>query len=125
MGSSQIRRRIGKSSTQKLRLVAESYRLKGSKFGAFLRSEGIKSLEIERWRNQMVEGLESNIMMNVDTKKSYQKKIAKLERELNEARVIIELQKKAQKILADEEKNTAKRSVKNSARSSTKDSGEE
>ena len=116
----EVYRRIGKSADRKFRLVMQSYGLKGSELGAFLRSNGIYSDELNDWRNQMSDGLSGNMMMNVDTKKSQQKKIEKLERELKEARIIIELQKKVQKILEDEEQSTLQKSDTKSSNLSKK-----
>lgn len=116
----EVSRRIGRSVFQKMSLVAESWGLNKTDLGAFLRSKGLKSCELEDWRNQMSDGLDLNIVMNVDTKKSYQKKIAKLEKELNEARLVIEFQKKVRKTLADAERNTKPKSVKKSSKMSKK-----
>jgi hypothetical protein len=99
-------------------LVVKSWGLWGYPLGAFLRSNGIHSLELKEWRNQMSDGLSANIMMNVNTKKSYQKRIAKLEKELKGALAVIELQKEVQNFMEGAEQSTNKTPAASSSKQS-------
>ena len=47
----------------------------------------------------MRQGLEAEVIMRPDSKKAFRDKIAKLEKDLKEAQIIIETQKKVQKLL--------------------------
>ena len=102
-------------------MVAKSWSLKGEDLGRFLRENGISSVELESWRQQMQDGMDDNKPLEPSTKKRLEQRIRLLEEELKRAQGIIELQKKAQKILAEEEarkavakleKNSSKRSKK-------------
>lgn len=109
-----LHRRVGKSSNFKFRLVVDSFHLKGTALGRFLRANGLREIELEIWRSQMASGLENHTKVNVDTKNDYKKKIAKLEKELRGAKAIIEGQKKVAQFLEDEALNTAKKPAKKS-----------
>jgi len=74
---------------------------KPGQIGAILRREGLYSSNITTWREQMERG-----KLNKKLDDKHQKKIAelskqnrKLQRELNQAKIIIEVQKKISEIL--------------------------
>jgi transposase-like protein len=95
----------------KMRLVAESWKLKDEKLGHFLRTNGISSPELMAWRDQMQEGLEEGIPLPRSEKRRYKAQIARLEEEVRQLRVVNEIQKKVQVLLEQEKvKNTVKKS---------------
>lgn len=82
----------------KLRLVAESWNLTGDKLGQFLRRNGLHSHDLATWKEQMAMGIDGEKSLYTEERKAYKTKIQKLEKELQEARAIIELQKKVKKL---------------------------
>jgi transposase-like protein len=108
---------------EKMRLVAESWHLRGENLGSFLRRNGISSPELLAWRSQMKDGLEEGLPVVRSEKKRYEAKIKRLEEEVRQLRVLNDLQKKAQILLEQEEaRNTAKSLEKKSSRSPKKGS---
>ncbi len=95
------------SDYRKMDLVAKSWKLKGEQLGRFLRETGICSVELNSWREQMSDGLKDNKPIRRNYKKELDNKIRLLERELQAAKAVIELQKKVQNLHAEnEDKNT-------------------
>ena len=101
---------------QRMTMVADSWRLRGEDLGRFLRKNGISSPELESWRTQMKEGLDKGKPLARSYKRELEAKIERLKKELEKARAINELQKKAQKIW--EEDAARKAQAKHAARSS-------
>ena len=95
-----------------MNLVFQSWGLKGEELGAFLRKYGIYKAELEAWREQMKNGLEDEKAMPRATRQYYREKIKKLEKELEEARAVIEAQKKVQNLLEEEDESTPQKSEK-------------
>ena len=110
--------------TQKMNFVVESWDLRGEDLGRFLRENGLSSIEIMTWRDQMGEGLEEGKPLDKSVKKSLENRIKLLEEENRQLRVLNELQKKAQKLIeVHEAKSLEKRSGKTSSSSSKKVGG--
>ena len=90
------------SNEFKLKILKEiEESTKPGQIGAILRREGIYSSNITKWREQLEQG-----KLNKKVNNKHQKKIAelsrqnrKLQRELNQAKLIIEAQKKISEIL--------------------------
>lgn len=115
MGSARTQK-VGISSLQKMNYVFESWGLRGKHLGFYLRSHGLYSFQLKLWKEQMSEGLMNNMIVSMDTKRDYLKKIADLEKKLREAEAIIEAQKKVQKILAVEDESMSLKAVKQSSK---------
>lgn len=88
---------------QKMRLVAESFHLKDEALGRFLRQKGIHSHYLESWKEQMAMGIDRDKPVYREERRWYKEKIKKLEEELQEARAIIELQKKVKNLSSEAE----------------------
>jgi transposase-like protein len=110
----KITEKSDRDVAKKIDLVVESWGLRGERLGRFLRAKGLYFSEIEHWREQLKRGLEKDHQMSSDSKRYYKAEIKKLKRELAEARVIIEVQKKVHKILEGEGKSTQGRKGKKS-----------
>ncbi len=90
------------SNEFKLKILKEiDESIKPGQIGAILRSEGLYSSNITKWREQLEKG-----KLNKKLSNKHQKKIAelsrqnrKLRRKLNQAKLIIEAQKKISEIL--------------------------
>ena len=108
-------------ASEKLRFVIESAGLEGTEFGLFLRRYGISTVELQRWRDEMESGLNEGRLLDRGTKRKLEARIHKLEQLLREAEGVIELQKKVQNILAEDEeqKPQAKSADKSSKPSKT------
>ena len=120
--SNSEHRKVGHKTKTKLNLVLRSMELTGVKLGRFIRENGLYKTDLERWRQQMQLGLEKETRVTRATRshftgkiKQLKKKLKSTERELKEAKIIIEAQKKIQKILEEEEKSTQKRRGKKSS----------
>lgn len=106
------------STKRRVAMVVESWNLSGEDLGRFLRKHGISSAELLSWREQMCDGLEEDKPLNRQLRKSLEQRIALLEKELEKARLQIELQKKVQNLVKDaEEKSTTPNSVPKSSKS--------
>lgn len=114
MGS-KVHDNPGRLSDEKIALVSASKGLSGEKLGEFLRKHGIHSSELDLWLEQMRDGLEAEVVVVTDSKKFFRDKIKKLEKELEEARLIIEAQKKVQSLMEDEAKKSPSKSKKKSS----------
>lgn len=108
MSVKDLRQRF--STSEKMELVGESWNLSGQERGRFLRKTGIHSVELNSWRKQMEDGLKGGKSLDRGTKKTLESRIKLLEKELQEARALIELQKKVQDLFAEkEDKNTVQK----------------
>ncbi len=114
MGS-KVHENSGRLASEKLRLFSESRHLKGVKRGEFLRKHGLHTSELELWEVQMRQGLDAEVIMRPDSKKAFREKIAKLEKELKEAQIIIETQKKVRKLLGAAGRRSQAKSKKKSS----------
>ena len=100
------------SAKEKLAAVLEAASLSDEDLGAFLRSKGLHSTQLQQWQEQMLAGLEP-IAVACAKKAPESKRIRELERELRrkdaalaETAALLVLKKKAQMIWGDEDDNT-------------------
>lgn len=114
MGNNWSDFKIRKKTLSKFRLVLESEGLKGAEVGAFVRKNGIYLKDLIQWKEQMIEGLNMGKAVQRSTEKIYKDTIRKLERELQEARAVIEIQKKISNLMAKEDLKSRKKSKKRS-----------
>jgi hypothetical protein len=106
----------GLKAKTKLDLVFKSVGLSGSRLGEFVRSNGIYLSDLESWKDQMNLALESETELKGTPRRRLEKQIARLKKELNEAHLIIDAQKKMAKIVKDEEKKDLKKKEKKSSK---------
>ena len=107
-----------------MKILSNSWGLKGNELGTFLRMHGLTTHDILSWKQTVKDALESEKAVNPNSKKYYIDKIKKLEFELHEAREINDVQKKVQKILASAEAaSIAKKPAKRSSASLKKKIG--
>jgi len=105
---------------EKFKAVLEATRLPGDELGAFLRRKGIHETHLQRWRYQMLGGLQNRPADKKKMKKSPEyKRIRQLEKEITrkdkalaETAALLVLKKKVQAIWGDEDDDTSKRSGK-------------
>ena len=105
-----------RSSADKLRLVLDSQGLEGQELGAFLRKEGVHLTDLEQWKEQMLEGLDSaparTRQERQRTKKAERKaqalaaELRRKEAALAETAALLVLSKKARRLLGDEDDTT-------------------
>ena len=88
---------------QKMRLVAESWQLKGDMLGCYLRRNGLHSNDLNLWKEQMAMGIDADRPMYCAERKDYRTRIKELQRKLREAEAIIELQKKVKNVISEKE----------------------
>lgn len=113
--------RVRWKTPQMVKLLSQSWDLRGNELGVFLRMHGLTTHDIKTWKETLKAALDSEKPVNPSTKKYYDDKIKRLEKELQEAREINDAQKKVQRILASAAaSNTAKKSGKKSSTSSKK-----
>jgi transposase len=112
---SKRRKRARKTPADRLRLLAASESLSGDELGAFLRQEGLHSVDLARWREQALRGLEADSRGGKKTPE--QKELQELRRELHrkdtalaETAALLVLKKKVQQIWGDEDDDTRARS---------------
>ena len=94
----------GMQARHKMSLLWQSWRLNDEELGRFLRENGLVSSELEMWKEQMEEGLQSNTRLTTYGRRELRKEINKLKAQLAEAKAIIDAQKKTLKLLGKKEK---------------------
>jgi len=99
-----------REASEKLRLILEAQRLDDAELGEFLRREGIREGDLERWREEALSGLQA-----APSRAGDQHRIRELEREtarqkkrLREAEALLVLQKKVQALWEDEDDDTSR-----------------
>lgn len=90
-------------TSEKLRFIAESWHLKDEALGRFLRQKGLHTHDLKTWKEQMAMGIDGDKPVYLEERRWYKAKIKKLEKELKEAQIIIELQKKVKKLRLEAE----------------------
>jgi hypothetical protein len=110
--------------SEKMRFVAQSWGLKEEAYGRFLRAHGLSSVELERWRQEMRDGLAEGKALPNSTKKQLENRIRLLEEENRLLRVENELQKKAQileqEVAARRERERSEKKHSSSSRKASK-----
>jgi len=102
------------SAEERLRAVARASELREEDLGAFLRREGLRRADLERWRGALLEALDPKAQQQTKKRRSVQsKRVRELERELRrkdqalaETAALLALKKKAQAIWGDEDDDT-------------------
>jgi len=116
MSNSELRKPVNPEmkDTKKRRYRTKSYKLKileeidsctvSGGVGAILRREGLYSSTISGWRKQKAAGKLNNSSGNsVDKIYNLEKEIRKLKQELEQARLIIDIQKKISNLIENKE----------------------
>ena len=98
---------------EKLKTVLEAQGLGDEALGAFLRQRGLHEAHLERWRQQMIEGLQKPPVQKSPSHPGDLKRIRALEQELRrkdkalaETAALLVLKKKVQEIWGDADENT-------------------
>lgn len=97
-----------RSVQEKLRLVAAANELSDQALGEFLRREGVHEDELAQWRDSMTWALQSSAERIADRVQSrtLARALRVKNKELKEARALLELQKKVQAMWGDEGDDT-------------------
>jgi transposase-like protein len=96
---------------EKLRLLLEASRLSEAERGEFLRREGLRDDDLQRFEAEALSGLSGEVHSAVDQRRiqELERVNAKQEKRLREADVLIELQKKAHELWGAKDDDTTKR----------------
>jgi transposase-like protein len=100
----------GRSAQEKLRLLLESSRLSEAERGEFLRREGLRDDDLQRFEAEALGGLSGEMNSAADQRRirELERVNAKQEKRLREAEVIIDLQKKAHELWGVRDDDTTK-----------------
>lgn len=115
-GDSKRRRPQDWTSEEKLQAVLETASLNEEDVGGYLRQRGLHRVTLERWRKQVLLGLETSLRSgsksSAETRKirSLEKEIQRKDKALAEAAALLVLQKKVRAIWGDEDDDTTPRS---------------
>ncbi len=95
------------TAEKKLDAVVEYEKLDEEERGKYLREEGLHSVHIERWKQQIIEGLKGRKSSKKDPRdtkiKELEKELGRKEKALAEAATLLVLKKKDQSIWGDRE----------------------
>jgi transposase len=100
---------------EKLKTVLEAVGLSDEELGAFLRQKGLHEAHLERWRQQMIDGLQHKPPSKTarshpgDLKRirTLEKELKRKDKALAETAALLVLKKKVQEIWGDADENTA------------------
>lgn len=100
----------GRSSEEKFRLLVEASKLSESELGEFLRREGLRDGDLERFKAEAMGGLSGAVHSPADQRRiqELERVNAKQEKRLREAEVLLELQKKVQELWGAKDDDTTK-----------------
>jgi len=100
-----------RSAQDKLRLLLEASRISESERGEFLRREGLRDGDLERFEAEALSGLSGGMRSAADQRRlqELEKVAAKQEKRLREAEVLLDLQKKVQELWGAKDDDTTKR----------------
>jgi len=100
-----------RSPQEKLRLLLEAARQPEAERGEFLRREGLRDGDLQRFEAEALSGLSGEVHSAVDQRRiqELERVTAKQEKRLREAEVLIELQKKAHELWGVKDDDTTKR----------------
>ena len=94
------------SVAEKLRVLGAAAQVTGTELGELLRREGLHGADLALWRAELTEALESRGSLGA----SADRRIRELQRELNETKALLELQKKVELLFgADDAGSSAPR----------------
>jgi transposase len=100
-----------RSATEKLRLLIEAGALSEEQLGEFLRREGLRDGDLERFRSEALGGLEGKVHSPQDRRQiqELERMNSKQAKRLHEAEVLLELQKKVHELWGAKDDDTTKR----------------
>ena len=103
----KARRPLDWAAEEKLNAVLEYEKLEEEERGKYLREKGLYAVHIERWKQELVEGLKSRKSSKKDPRdkriKELEKELRRKEKALAETAALLVLKKKAQAIWGDGE----------------------
>ena len=106
-GVMKARRPQDWTAEEKLEAVLEYEKLEEEERGKYLREKGLHSVHIEKWKQQILQGLKSSKSGKKDPRdskiKELEKELGRKEKALAEAAALLVLKKKAQDIWGDKE----------------------
>ena len=106
-GVMKARRPQDWTAEEKLDAVLEYEKLEEEERGKYLREKGLHSVHIEKWKQQILQGLKSSKSRKKDPRdskiKELEKELGRKEKALAEAAALLVLKKKAQDIWGDKE----------------------
>jgi hypothetical protein len=99
-----------RSASEKLRLIIEASSLSEEQLGEFLRREGLRDGDLERFRLEALGGLEGKVHSQQDRRQiqELERMNAKQAKRLHEAEVLLELQKKVHELWGAKDDDTTK-----------------
>jgi len=99
-----------RSASEKLRLIVAAGSLSEEELGAFLRKEGLRDGDLERFRAEALGGLEGKVHSPQDRRQiqELERINAKQAKRLREAEVLLELQKKVHELWGAKDDDTTK-----------------
>ena len=99
-----------RSAADKLRVLIEAGRLSSEDLGEFLRREGLRDGDLERFRAEALGGLEGKVHSPQDRRQiqELERVNAKQAKRLREAEVLLELKKKVQELWGAKDDDTTK-----------------
>lgn len=99
-----------RSGEEKLRLLLEASALSEEQLGEFLRREGLRDGDLERFRAEALGGLSGQVHSPQDRRQiqELERVNAKQAKRLREAEVLLELQKKVQELWGAKDDDTTK-----------------
>jgi transposase-like protein len=99
-----------RSASEKLRLLIEAGSLPEEQLGEFLRREGLRDGDLERFRAEALGGLDGKVHSQQDRRQiqELERMNAKQAKRLREAEVLLELQKKVQELWGAKDDDTTK-----------------
>jgi hypothetical protein len=97
-----------RTGAEKLAIVARAEGLEGEDLGEFLRREGVHLAELEQWRELAKQALQGDVKRLPPSKELRRLKaeLARKEKALAEAAVLLVLKKKAEALLGGEDDDT-------------------
>lgn len=100
-----------RSPQDKLRLLLEASKIPEAARGEFLRREGLRDGDLERFEAEALSGLSGEVRSPADQRRlqELERLNAKQEKRLREAEVLLELQKKVQELWGAKDDDTTKR----------------
>ncbi|RYZ01311.1 MAG: transposase [Myxococcales bacterium] len=99
-----------RSASEKLRLIISAGALSEEQLGEFLRREGLRDGDLERFRTEALGGLEGKVHSAQDRRQiqELERVNAKQAKRLREAEVLLELQKKVQELWGAKDDDTTR-----------------
>jgi hypothetical protein len=100
-----------RSPQEKFRLLLTAKALPDSELGEFLRREGLREGDLERWEQEATDGLKSAVAGQATERQLHEveKRLHKTEKRLREAEALLDLQKKVQALWGDTDDDTMQR----------------